>query len=276
MKLAFSTNAFKRYSLYDSIKEIAKIGYRGVEILCDTPHAYPPDFEDGKVNLLKETVASCGLQISNLNAFTLYAMGDVYHPSWIDDEYSRQARIQHTINCIRLASKVGAKNLSTEPGGPLPASSDRRLLQKIFVEGLKAAAMVAEKEGIVLLVEPEPGLLIENSGQFKEIIDEVSSDWVKLNFDISHFYCVNEDPAKLVYELSDYIVHFHLADISNRVHNHLVPGRGEIDFKAVFSAMNDVGYSGFVTVELYPYQDSPVQVAREAYSHLCKIIESMR
>ena len=62
MKLAFSTNAFKRYSLQDSIKEIAEIGYRGVEILCDTPHAYPPDFEDGKAHILKETVASCGLQ----------------------------------------------------------------------------------------------------------------------------------------------------------------------------------------------------------------------
>ena len=39
MKLAFSTNAFKRYSLEDSIRAIAKIGYSGVEILCDVPHA---------------------------------------------------------------------------------------------------------------------------------------------------------------------------------------------------------------------------------------------
>jgi len=43
MKLAFSSNAFKAYSLEASIKEIRAIGYEGVEILCDYPHAYPPD-----------------------------------------------------------------------------------------------------------------------------------------------------------------------------------------------------------------------------------------
>jgi sugar phosphate isomerase/epimerase len=44
MKLAFSTNAFKKYSLQDSIKKISTIGYEGVEILADVPHAYPPMF----------------------------------------------------------------------------------------------------------------------------------------------------------------------------------------------------------------------------------------
>ena len=42
MKLAFSSNAFKAYSLETCIREIKAIGYEGVEILCDYPHAYPP------------------------------------------------------------------------------------------------------------------------------------------------------------------------------------------------------------------------------------------
>jgi sugar phosphate isomerase/epimerase len=274
MKLAFSTNAFKRYPLEDSIQEIAKIGYGGVEILCDVPHAYPPLFGDHQARSLKSTLALCNMQISNLNAFTLYAIGDVYHPSWIEnDRHAREARVQHTINCIRLAKKVGAKHLSTEPGGPASPSSDPRQLERIFSAGLTTAARVAEEEGVQVLVEPEPGLLIENSHQFKRFIKNNSSDYIRLNFDIGHFYCVNEDPAKLVYELSDYIGHFHLADIaSSRVHNHLIPGRGSIDFRPVFDAMDDIGYDGFVTVELYPYQENPVQAAKEAYDHLCSII----
>jgi sugar phosphate isomerase/epimerase len=272
MKLAFSTNAFKRYTLEDSIKEIAKVGYRGVEILCDVPHAYPPAFGDVKVQSLKNTASSCGVQISNLNAFTLYAIGDVYHPSWIeDDSHAREARIQHTVDCIRLANKVGAPHLSTEPGGPAPPG-DPLQAEKIFLGGLARAAKVAEEEGVNVLVEPEPDLLIENSRQFKQFIKNVGSDNVRLNFDIGHFYCVNEDPAKLVYELSEYIEHFHLADIAGRVHNHLIPGRGSIDFRPVFAAMDDIGYDGFVTVELYPYQDSPAQAAKEAYDYLCSIM----
>jgi len=271
MKLAFSTNAFKRYSLEDSVHEIAKIGYKGVEILCDVPHAYPPVFGDAQTRSLKNTLASCNVQISNLNAFTLYAIGDVYHPSWIEE--GREARVQHTIDCIRLAKKIGARNLSTEPGGPVPQSANTRQLEKIFLDGLMQAAKIAEQEGVQLLVEPEPFLLIENSRQFKSFMRNVSSNHVKLNFDIGHFYCVNEDPARLVHELSDYIGHFHLADIAaSRVHNHLIPGRGSIDFRPVFAAMDDIGYDGFVTVELYPYQDNPVQATKEAYDYLCSIM----
>lgn len=274
MKLAFSTNAFKRHSLEDSIREIAKIGYGGVEILCDVPHAYPSAFGDGQIRSLKSTLASCNVQISNLNAFTLYAIGDVYRPSWIEDDgHAREARVQHTIDCIRLAKKTGAKHLSTEPGGPVPQSADLQELEQMFSAGLARAAEVAEEEDVRVLIEPEPGLLIENSRQFRQFMTKIGSDHVGLNFDIGHFYCVNEDPAKLVYELSDYIAHFHLADIaSSRVHNHLIPGRGSIDFRPAFDAMDDIGYDGFVTVELYPYQESPVEAAREAYEYLCSII----
>lgn len=286
IKLAFSTNAFKRYSLEDSIREIAKVGYSGVEILCDIPHAYAPSFKDDQVRSLKKTLALSNMQISNLNAFTLYAIGDTYHPSWIDD--SREMRIKHTIECIRLAKRIGAKHLSTEPGGPVvappvPSSSQQQEQQqyqdisrfeKIFLSGLTRVTKMAEEEDIKVLIEPEPGLLIENSRQFKNFVTKINnSKYIRLNFDIGHFYCVNEDPAKVVYELSDYIEHFHLADIAHtRIHNHLIPGKGSIDFRSVFDAMDDIGYRGFVTVELYPYQDNPIYAAKEAYSYLCSIM----
>ena len=282
INLAFSTNAFKRYSLEDSIREIAKIGYSGVEILCDIPHAYAPIFKDDQVRSLKKTLELSSMQISNLNAFTLYAIGDTYHPSWIED--SREIRIQHTIECIMLAKKMGAKHLSTEPGGPVTSSptttmppqqpQDTTLFEKMFLDGVIRVAKIAEEEDIKLLIEPEPGLLIENSTQFKKFMTKITNyKHIRLNFDIGHFYCVNEDPAKLVYELSDYIEHFHLADIADtRIHNHLIPGKGSIDFRRVFDAIDDIGYRGFVTVELYPYQDNPVQAAKEAYSYLCSIM----
>jgi sugar phosphate isomerase/epimerase len=272
MKLAFSTNAFKRYSLEEAIKEIARIGYKGVEILCDVPHAYPPSLAEHEIQSAKNLISSCDMRISNLNAFTLYAISDVYHPSWIEgDPSQRDLRVRHTIDCLRLAKKIGAKCISTEPGGP-PNSTGRSELEKLFFSGLKKAARVAEEEDVMLLVEPEPGLLLENSRQFKDFMKDISSDYVRLNFDIGHFYCVGEDPAVLVHELSSYIEHFHLADIaSTRVHNHLIPGKGSIDFRSVFDAIDDIAYDGFVTVELYPYQENPVQAASEAFNYLLNI-----
>lgn len=271
-QLAFSTNAFKRFTLDDALRSIAKAGYKGAELLCDVPHAYPPLFGDVEIDRVKKLITDLGLKISNLNAFTLYAIGDVYRPSWIeDDEKARNMRLQHTINCIKLAKKIGAANLSTEPGGPA-SGAGTATQEKLFLKGIKEAEKAAQEHGIRILVEPEPGLLIENSTQFLNLVKDVHSDLVGLNFDIGHFYCVKEDPGKLVYRLADHIGHFHLEDIAaDRVHSHLLPGRGAIDFRPVFKAIDGIGYSGFVTVELYPYQDDPGSAARDALEYLGNI-----
>ena len=276
MKLAFSTNAFKRYSLEESVRMIAEIGYEGIELLCDSPHAYPPTFQEKEIKSFKDQIAKFKLQISNLNAFTLYSISDVYHPSWIEDnKESRELRITHTVNCIKLAKKIGAKNLSTEPGGPINErnTTNVKYLEKLFMEGLNRVSPIAEEENIKILIEPEPDLLLENSNQFLNFIRDLNTNHVRLNFDIGHFYCVGEDPAEMICKLCEYIEHFHLADIAtNRIHNHLVPGEGSINFRSVLKTIETIGYNGFVTVELYPYQHNPNEAAKRAYEYLYEIL----
>ena len=273
MLLSFSSNAFKKFSLDNAIREISKIGYKGVEILCDIPHAYPPQFSEEQAKKIKNLISDLNIGISNLNAFTLYAIGNVYHPSWIEaDNKLREIRVKHTVDCIYLARKLGAKNLSTEPGGPInrqKTALESSALLKIFTDGLKKVTHIAEENSVKILVEPEPSLLIENSQQFIQLMKIICSDYIKLNFDIGHFYCVKEDPSETIVKLIDYIEHFHLSDISsNRVHYHLIPGIGSIDFEKIFDTIKKIGYKGFVTVELYPYQNNPIYVAKEAYNYL--------
>ena len=271
MKFAFSSNAFTNYSLADSLKEIAQIGYEGAEIMCDIPHAYPPSLDSNKIGEIQNTLSQHNLQISNFNAFTLFALGDTYHPSWIEiDEDKRQARINHTIACIELASTLGAKNISVEPGGPLSISDNlpRPRALKLFKEGIEQVLSAAEKKKVNVLVEPEPGLLLETSTEFLEFIKNFDSKFLKLNFDIGHFYCVNEDPSELVLKLRDYIGHFHMADIKDRIHNHLIPGLGNINFSRVFKSMQEISYDGFVTVELYPYKENPTDAATKSINFL--------
>ncbi len=140
MILSFSSNAFKKFSLDTAIKEIAKIGYKGVEILCDIPHAYPPEFSKDQTKKIRNLISDLNIGISNLNAFTLFAIGDVYHPSWIEpDNKLREMRVKHTIDCIFLAKNLGAKNLSTEPGGPINIKKNKvesNILLKIFADEL--------------------------------------------------------------------------------------------------------------------------------------------
>ena len=275
MRFAFSTNAFTNYSLAQSIKEIASLGYEGVEIMCDVPHAYPPNMDEAKINEINKSLITNKMQVSNLNAFTLFGLGDTYHPSWIEKEKKdRDLRIKHTIDCINLAEKLGAKNISIEPGGPVDIPSNREKYLELFASGIREILPQAQKKRIKILIEPEPELLLETSTEFLNFMKEFDSNYLKLNFDIGHFYCVNEDPGTLIPRLAEYIEHFHMADIKDRKHYHLIPGLGSIDFKSVFESIDKIGYYGFVTVELYPYKENPIEAALTSMDFINSISNS--
>jgi sugar phosphate isomerase/epimerase len=273
MKLAFSSNAYTNFSLVNSIVDTAKIGYKGIEIMCDRPHAFPLPLEAHKITEIKNELTNNNIQISNLNAFTLFGIGDTYHPSWIEENSDyRKIRLAHTIECIKLASQLGAKNISIEPGGPMENPNNREKYLKIFIDGVKEVLPFAEKQKVKILVEPEPGLLLENSIDFLKFIKNFDSEYIGINFDIGHFVCVKEDPSQLVFELENYIHHFHLADIKNRVHNHLIPGLGSINFKKIIESIKEIGFDGFITVELYPYKVNPYRAALKSFEYLNEIL----
>ena len=141
---------------------------------------------------------------------------------------------------------------------------------------IKDAERYAEKMGVPLLVEPEPGLLIETADQFLEFMRHIESPAVGLNFDIGHAYCVGDEPAETIPRVARYIRHFHLEDIAaTRVHHHLVPGEGAIDFAATLRAIQAIGYDGWITIELYPYVDDPDAAASTARQRLLKILAAL-
>ncbi len=270
MKLAFSTNAYLKYSFAEAVRRLAAIGYHGIEIMADVPHAWPARLLDEQKTRIRQILEECELTISNINAFMMNAIADArqpyWHPSWIEpDRNYRQVRIDHTKRALTLARELGAPCITTEPGGPVEPGASWKSALSLFVEMLKPVIEHAEKEGVLLLIEPEPGLLIENAEQSAELMSHFDSPAVGLNFDIGHFYCVGDDPASTVPRLAQYVRHFHLEDIAaSRVHHHLIPGEGAIDFPSVLQAIRKTGYDGWVTIELYPYVDDPDAAARTA------------
>ncbi|MFY7952623.1 MAG: sugar phosphate isomerase/epimerase family protein, partial [Armatimonadaceae bacterium] len=110
-----------------------------------------------------------------------------------------------------------------------------------------------------------PDLLIETADQYLEFAKHIQSPYLGLNFDIGHFYCVKDDPAATVHKLAPLIKHVHLEDIAaTRVHHHLVPGDGVIDFRGTLAALKEVGYADWVTIELYTYHENPDEAAKTA------------
>jgi sugar phosphate isomerase/epimerase len=281
MKLAFSSNAYMHFSIEATIEKIASLGYQGIEILADVPHAWPAGLLAQSKDSIRRHLEKHRLSISNVNAFMMNAVADprqpYWHPGWTDpDPHYRAIRREHTKRALRLAQELGAPCITTEPGGRLADGQTWRQAAGIFYDELMPCVEVAEQARVRILIEPEPDLLIEKFDQYLEFASRIDSPWVGLNFDIGHAYCVGEDPQNWVAKMAPYTRHYHIEDIADtRVHRHLIPGRGAIDISATLEAIARSGYDGWLTIELYPYIDSPDEAAREAHAYMQALLECM-
>jgi sugar phosphate isomerase/epimerase len=281
MRLAFSSNAYLRFSIEETIARVAGVGYRGIELMADVPHAWPAGLLEESKEAIRRALERHDLTISNINAFMMNAVADprqpYWHPSWIDpDPHYRAIRREHTKRAARLAHDLGAPHITTEPGGPLADGQSWAAAAATFYEELMPCLEVAEQLGVPILIEPEPGLMIERFDQYRTFVERIDSPLVGLNFDIGHAYCVGEDPQDWIDAMQGQTRHYHLEDIApTRVHEHLAPGQGAIDFAATLAAIKKSGYDGWLTVELYPYQEDPDAAAREAKAYLDRTLSEL-
>lgn len=269
MQFAFSANAFQEYGPVETVEIMADIGYDGVELLFGGSHLHPDDTDDADIAAVENALDDTGLEISNCNAFMVSAE-DFQHPSYIeeDPEYRNQ-RVEYTRQALQLADEFDADHISIQPGGPIPDGKSRDWGMEKFAQSIQEVVPTAEKLGVSILVEPEPDLLIETTDQFLDFVEMVDSDAVGCNFDAGHLFCVGEDPAAAVETLGPYTPHYHIEDIpADRSHEHTQLGDGAMDIDGFLEAVEDSGYEGFVTVELYPYQETAEETAREAYTYL--------
>lgn len=269
---SFSTNAFRAYSLPQALTAIAECGYSGVEIMVDRPHAYPEDLSSSRRQEIKKQVADLGLEIANINAFMLTAIESFHRPSWIEpDPVYRMKRVKYTEQCIELAAELGAKTLSTEPGGLQSQYHDKAEAMALFREGIEEVVPALRDWGITLLIEPEPDLLLETTDDYLRFMENIPWPEVRLNLDVGHLFCVGEDPVQSITRLSSHIGHVHLEDIpADRKHVHTQLGDGAMDIPAILEALRKTKYDGWITVELYPYEKTPIETACKAREYLKK------
>ncbi|RBI63453.1 sugar phosphate isomerase/epimerase [halophilic archaeon] len=277
MNLAFSTNAYTRHSLPEAIARIADHGYDGVELLGDEPHAYFPEFDGEDERATLDALAETGLAVSNVNANTATGYYDdappssFFDPSVVtaaDDE--REWRVEYTKRAVDLAEATGAPAVCLATGRPLPGTPPEAA-HGYLRESLHEILDYAEPRDVEVGIEFEPELLVECTDEVLDLIDDVGRDSLGVNLDVGHAAVYGEDLTESIHRSAGHITGVHVEDIvggRRGKHYHRIPGEGDLDFAAVFDALDDVGYDGFVTLELYTYPDEPDRAAREAYEAL--------
>ena len=265
-RIAYSTNAYTKWTLSKAISDIRDRGFDGVEILADDPHAFPPSDPSSIVKALN------GFPVSNLNGNTF--RGE-FLPSLIDpDPKARKTRIDYIRGVIDLARKIGAKTVCTS-SGLLPRDVSPEQGVSWMIDSLRDILNHAEKEPQIRVgVEYEPGFLVESATVLHPILDTIEHPLLGVNLDIGHSVCVGEALPLVIQSFAGRIWNLHVEDIVGQVHDHLIPGKGNINFGEVKSSLDQIGYEEFLTLEIYPYKDRPGEAGTESLEFLRKTFES--
>ena len=276
MKTGFSTNAFTKFSLLETIEIISDVGYEGLEIVADTPHAFLP-LSNEKLKQIKSSLENRKLLVSNINANTVLGWNlengndEKFEPSLSNkNETLRKWRVEYTKKAIEVAADLSAPSVCITSGIKNTESIENEIVQ--MNKSLSEILEFAEKNSILICMEYEPGLLIEKSQDVFEVSKNFKN--LGLNLDTCHVEVSNEDFSKVIHKFKDKIFHTHISDCKNSIHYHLIPGYGEIDFVKIYSNLKEINYDGFLTAELYTYAEKPREAASETFIFLNNLIHN--
>jgi hydroxypyruvate isomerase len=235
------TMLFNEIDFLDRFAAAANAGFTGVEYLF--PYAY-----DSRV--LRERLAAHGLTqaLHNLPAGNWSAgeRGIACHPDRVAEF---EAGVEQA---IEYATALGCTRVNCLAGIAPPGVESTRA-RETFVRNLKYAAPRFNGAGIQLLIEPIntrdiPGFFLSRTDQAVEIIAEVGSDNLFLQYDIYHMQIMEGDLATRLERHRSLIAHIQVADTPGR-HE---PGTGEINFPFLLSFIDRLGYDGWVGCEYKP------------------------
>lgn len=174
----------------------------------------------------------------------------------LTDAGLRDQYIEDLKASIETAKLLGARKLITQVGNELPDIPRVKQHQNI-VNGLKACVPILEDAGIMLLFEPlntvvdHKGYYLYSSDEAFEIQDEVGSPYVKVLFDIYHQQIMEGNLISRITKNIDKIGHFHAAGNPGR---HELDN-GEINYPAIFKAIDETEYDGYMGLEYMPVGD---------------------
>ena len=232
MKLSFSTNYWRHYTVEQFVAIATEYKFGGIEL--HDVHAVVDPAEPGKATAL----------------------------------YRRLIENQLTVSCIDLVSDIAGDRKSALEELALVLDAARRLhspyvrirtsrtdaeAETAVREFLAGAVPMAGAANVVLLVETVG--IYADTARLRELFESFISDTLAALWDLHYPFRVHgEAPEHTIKNLGAYVRHVHIKD-SESAERHAIVGEGTLPIEGIMNALKSVNYDGFVSIEWDPAWD---------------------
>ncbi|MCM0649869.1 sugar phosphate isomerase/epimerase [Clostridium swellfunianum] len=249
-----------RVNLKDGIKKAREVGADGIQIYAVSGPMDPDNLNKAQRRELLDYIKSNGLVVSAL-------CGDLGGHGFAikEDNYFK---IEKSKKIMELAKDLETDVVTTHIG--VVPSDKKHPRYEILQEACRQLGSFGDSLGAYFAIETGP----EKALTLKGFLDSLEVKGVRVNYDPANLVMVtDDDPVEGVYILKDYIVHTHAKDgimVSKTdpeiIYNYFAEGgiedvrledyflekplgQGSVNFNAYVKALQDIGYSGFLTIE---------------------------
>lgn len=221
-----------------AIDDIAALGFRGVQLRQSAVATW-----GDRPAELKELLAQRRLALVALSSGVVA----------LDPAAAEENLAQH-VRHARFVRDVGGRYLQVldeRPRGRDPVPDDYRRMGRMLTEvGRRSADL-----GISLGLHNHMGNLSQAPDEVARVLDAADPRFVHVELDTAHYQQAGGDPAEAVRRYGGRVLFLHLKDL-DAAHRFVELGRGKVDFKSVFAALDAIGFDGWAVVELDSVPDS--------------------
>lgn len=272
--LGYNTTGFNsKRSLEEMISLLAEIGFRSVEISLLPGLLHPATDDIHRLqsirHLLEQYQMNCVLSVGH----PLYYSFDPFLPTLhASNQKERERALILTTQAISLGKTLGAKVLSLHSGYAETGMTPSQCFE-ILIDSLKILTKEAAQKSILLALEYNPGMLINSYPSFLALREKVGAE-LYLTLDIGHSACVDDcSPQEIILRAKDLIKNIHCEDIRDKKDFHLPMGCGEINFRAVFNALETIGYQGPLHYEYCSPEEVEQGLAEVTFQQISPFME---
>ncbi len=234
--------------LEDSIRRLAELGFRWLEIMTAPPHFWPGEIGRKDVASVRKLLDSLGLSLVSVNP-TYVDLNMASPNKGLRKECVRQMKEQ-----LRLARDLGAEMLVVVPGKchPLLRAPFERIWGEWGRESLAQCLEAAEHLGVTLALENVPMFYVDRADVLMRVIEEFGSERLKVAFDVANAVMVETVPEALS-KVKDDLALVHLSDTDRTPWSHLPVAKGCIDFEEIARELTAIQFGGISILEvIYP------------------------